>query len=298
MRLLVIGRGGQLARSLEERGPAYGVETLFLGRPEIDLAQELSIVPKVRGLAPDAIVNAAAYTAVDKAEAEKQTAYAINASGAGRVAEAAGALGIPIVHVSTDYVFDGKRSLPYTEDVNPAPVGAYGCSKLAGEQIVARYRNHVILRTSWVYSPFGHNFVRTMLRLAAEHEEISVVADQFGCPTSALDFADAVLRVCRNLVDNPSDAALRGTFHLAARGSTTWADFAEAVFRISQTLGGPSARVQRITTAEYPTAAHRPQNSRLDSSRVESVHGVRLMHWQQALEQCLERLISKKGKVL
>lgn len=295
MRVLVTGQAGQLARSMAERGPERGVDIVLIGRPEIDLSQDASIVEQVRAHRPDAVVNAAAYTAVDKAESEENDAYAVNATGAARVAEAADAIGVPIVHVSTDYVFDGTGTAAYTEDDPTGPVGAYGRTKLAGEQLVARVPNHAILRTAWVYSPFGSNFVRTMLRLAADRDVVRVVADQMGSPTSALDLADGVLTVCENLAGQPDETSLRGTFHLATSGEASWADVAEATFEVSEQLGGPAARVERITTDAYPTPAKRPANSRLDTSKIERLHHIRLRPWRDALTECVERLISEKG---
>lgn len=291
MRIAVTGKAGQVVTSLIERGAAAGHEVIALGRPELDLANPASIARALEAAAPDAIVSAAAYTAVDKAESESALAHAVNGAGAGAVAEAARALGVPLVHVSTDYVFDGRLGRPYLESDLVGPTGVYGASKLAGEQaVLAAYRdNSVVLRVAWVYSPFGGNFVKTMLRLAGERDEVSVVADQLGNPTSALDIADGVIRVATNLVAD-SDAALRGVFHMTASGEASWADFAEAVFSASTARGGPSARLNRIATADYPTPATRPANSRLDCSMIAEVHGVTLPDWRQSLETVMTRL--------
>ena len=291
MRLAVTGRTGQVVTSLIERGAAAGHEVLAIGRPDLDLADPVSILPALEAAAPDAIVSAAAYTAVDKAESEGETAMAINGRGAGLVAAAARALGVPIVHISTDYVFDGALDRPYLETDPTGPTGVYGASKLAGEEAVlaAHGDNSAILRVAWVYSPFGGNFVKTMLRLAGDRDEVAVVADQIGNPTSALDIADGILQVAENLVATP-DPALRGIFHMTADGDATWADFAEAIFAASAVRGGPTATVKRIATAEYPTAAARPANSRLDCGLVANVHGVALPHWRPALETVISRL--------
>jgi dTDP-4-dehydrorhamnose reductase len=291
MRIAVTGKAGQIVTCLVERGAATGHEMIALGRPELDLADPASVLRALGAAKPDAIVSAAAYTAVDKAEIEADLAHAVNAAGAGAVAEAAKALGVPLVHISTDYVFDGMLDRPYLESDPTGPTGVYGASKLAGEQAtLAIYpKGSVVLRVAWVYSPFGGNFVKTMLRLASERDEVSVVADQMGNPTSALDIADGVLKVATNLAADP-DPALRGVFHMTAQGQASWAGFAEAIFIASAAQGGPSATVRHITTANYPTPATRPANSRLDCGLIARVHGVALPGWQEALKTVISRL--------
>lgn len=292
MRMLVTGREGQLVRALCERAPAAGFEIIALGRPELDLAGPCdTLVEAVEAVRPEVIVSAAAYTLVDKAESEPEIAFAVNAEGPGALADAARSLQIPLIHLSTDYVFDGSKPAPYDEDDATGPQGIYGASKLAGERaVLTRNPNSTVLRTAWVYSPFGSNFVKTMLRLARDRDEVGVVADQRGNPTSALDIADGVLTVARNLLDN-EDPALRGIFNMTARGEASWAEFAEAVFAASADLGGPDAKVRHIATSDFPTAARRPANSRLDSSRLARVHGVSLPDWHQSVKQVVERLL-------
>lgn len=293
MRVLVTGREGQVARALAERSAAAGVTLVMLGRPELDLERPESVDPALAAAQPDVVVNAAAFTAVDLAESGEATAFAVNAAGAGAVAAAARGLGIPVIQISTDYVFDGALERPYREDDPTGPVSAYGRSKLAGEQAVAGATpDHAILRTAWVYSPFGKNFVRTMLRLGAQRDEVGVVADQFGSPTSALDIADAVLAVARNLVSRPGDASLRGVFHMVAQGEASWAQFAEAVFTEAAAAGRAPVAVKRIATADYPTPARRPANSRLDSGKLTSAHGVSLPPWRGSLALCVARLLA------
>lgn len=294
MRLVVTGREGQVARSLVERGSAREVEIVCLGRPEIDLAGPAdAIIDAIKGAAPDVIVSAAAYTQVDKAEGDPDLAFAVNAEGPRAIARAASELGVPLIHLSTDYVFDGTKATPYVEGDPTGPTGVYGASKLAGEEaVLAGHSDSAVLRTAWVYSPFGANFVKTMLRLAGDRDEVSVVADQRGSPTSALDIADGVLSVAANLL-SAQDAELRGIFHMVGAGEASWADFAEAIFAISAKLGGPAARVKRIPTAEYPTPAKRPANSRLDTGRFERVHGVRLPEWRQSLKEVVARLLER-----
>ena len=293
MRVVVTGREGQVARALIERAGAAGVTLIGLGRPELDLEKPATIGAALAAARPDLIVNAAAFTAVDLAESEEATACSVNAAGAGAVAAAARRLGVPVIQISTDYVFDGALDRPYREGDMARPISAYGRSKLSGEEAVAAATgDHAILRTAWVYSPFGRNFVLTMLRLGGERSEVGVVADQIGSPTNALDIADAVLTVARNLVARPNEAALRGVFHMAAQGEASWAEVAEAVFAAAEAAGRSPVRVRRIATSDYPTPARRPANSRLDCNRLAGAHGVSLPHWRGSLETCVARLLT------
>ncbi len=297
MRIIVIGKEGQVARALAERGRAHGAQVVLVGRPKLDLADPSGIEDSLIETGGDVIVNAAAYTAVDQAESAPELAEAINGIGAGVVAGAATTMNVPIIHLSTDYVFDGTADRPYREDDPVSPLGAYGASKLLGEEAVAaEAENHVILRTAWVYSPFGKNFVKTMLRLAADRDELGVVGDQYGSPTSALDIADGIFAVSRNLLEKPEDRNLRGLFHMTGTGFASWAEFAAEIFALSSRFGGPSAKVRSIATADYPTPAKRPANSRLDCSRLREVHGVVLPPWRASLEPCVKRLIEEARK--
>jgi dTDP-4-dehydrorhamnose reductase len=296
MRIAVTGKVGQVVTSLIDRGAAAGHQVIAVGRPELDLLAPGGVTHALEVVEPDVIVSAAAYTAVDKAEDDCDVAFAINGRGAGAVAEAASTIGVPLVHLSTDYVFDGTLNRPYHETDLTEPATVYGASKLVGEKAVkaAHGRNSAILRVAWVYSPFGNNFVKTMLRLARDRDEVSVVADQTGNPTSALDIADGILRVADNLVRDV-DPVLRGVFHLTASGQATWAEFAEAIFAVSAELGGPHAQVRQITTNEYPTPAARPMNSRLDCRHIAQAHGVILPDWRIALETVVTRLQTDAG---
>ena len=294
LRIVVTGSQGQVVRSLAERGPVHGVAVQAIGRPALDLADPASVRSALAAAHPDVIVNAAAYTAVARAESEPELAMAVNGAGAGAVAAAAGALGVPLIHLSTDYVFDGSATQPYREDDPTGPVGVYGRTKLVGEQAVAAATGDVaILRTAWVYSPFGANFVKTMLRLAATRGEVAVVADQRGAPTAALDIADAVVTVARNLRERPGEAGLRGLFHMTGSGEADWAEFARAIFAASAAAGGPSARVRPITTAEYPTPARRPANSRLDCGKLAAAHGVTLPQWRDSAAIAVARILAE-----
>jgi len=292
VRLLVTGRDGQVAASLLEAGQAHaGVEVVAIGRPDLDLARPEAVIDAIAAGKPDIVVSAAAYTAVDQAEDEPDIAFAVNATGAGKVAEAAARLGVPIIHLSTDYVFDGSGSRAYVETDTTAPLGVYGASKLAGELAVAAAGpRHLILRTAWVYSPFGRNFVKTMLRLAADRDEISVVADQWGNPTCALDIADAVLHAATMLHRERSFAAF-GTYHLAGTGETNWSGFARHILDTSRAAGGPWAQVRDIATKDYPTKARRPANSRLSSAKFAAVFGWSAPEWRQSTERVVRRIV-------
>jgi dTDP-4-dehydrorhamnose reductase len=293
VRIVVTGRAGQVVRSLADRASGE-FEIVPLGRPQLDLAGAPdAIASAIEAAAPDVVVSAAAYTQVDQAEAEPDLAFAINERGAAAVARAARALGVPLIHLSTDYVFDGSKPAPYQEGDATGPTGIYGASKLAGEQcVLAEQPDTAVLRTAWVYSPFGNNFVKTMLRLAGERDELSVVADQRGNPTSALDIADAILAVARNL-RRSEDARLRGVFHMAGTGDASWAEFANAILEASAEAGGPAARVTGIPAAQYPTPAQRPANSRLDCDKLARVHGVRLPDWRASMKAVVNRLLEQ-----
>ncbi|WP_113448621.1 dTDP-4-dehydrorhamnose reductase [Rhizobium cremeum] len=291
MRIAVTGTQGQVVSALLERGPAAGVEIVAVGRPQLDLTDLASMRTVLAGIRPDAIVSAAAYTAVDKAESEEALAFAVNAAGPTAIAEVARELGIPIIHLSTDYVFPGDKQGVYVETDATGPVSVYGRSKLAGEiGVAAANPNHAILRTAWVYSPFGNNFVKTMLRLAETRDTLNVVADQHGAPTSALDIADAVIAIAKRLRDDP-DPKLRGVFHLTGGGEATWADFAETIFAALRAKSGKSVSVGRITTTDYPTPAKRPANSRLSNEKLKQAYGIVLPDWKESTNVVLDRLL-------
>ena len=293
MRIAVTGKQGQVAQSLAEIGRRANVEVILVGRPELDLENPATVHAALAEARPDIVVSAAAYTAVDKAESEAEAAFAVNGAGAGAVAEAAARLGVPVIHLSTDYVFDGALDRPYVETDAVAPASVYGASKLEGErQVAAATPNHAIFRTAWVYSPFGNNFVKTMLRLGETRPELGVVSDQIGCPTSALDIAEAVVAASRALVSDPSPH-LRGIFHLTGAGEASWADFAEHVFAVAEAQGRAPVKVNRITTADYPTPARRPANSRLLGDKLAEQYGIRLPDWRGSAEFVVKRLLSQ-----
>ncbi|NMG74284.1 dTDP-4-dehydrorhamnose reductase [Aromatoleum diolicum] len=295
MKLLVTGANGQvgweLARSLMPLG-----DVIALDRSRCDLSRPETLAGLVAELAPDVIVNAAAYTAVDKAEAEEALATTINGTAAGELARAAKAVGALLIHYSTDYVFDGSKASPYTEDDPVAPINAYGRSKLAGEMAIgASGCDHLILRTTWVFAARGGNFVRTMLRLGAEREQLRVVADQHGAPTWARNIADATAQViaCAQR-ERQQGGFTSGVFNLASSGHTTWHGFAEAIFDAARArlpaVGLKVARVEPIPAAAYPTPAARPANSRLAQERLRARFGIVMPRWDEALCRCLDEL--------
>jgi dTDP-4-dehydrorhamnose reductase len=294
MRIYTIGTEGQVARSLREAARENPDIVIGWGaRPDVDILHPKLVERALENFSPDIVVNPAAYTAVDRAEDEPELAFAINRDGAETVAKAARQRDIPIIHLSTDYVFDGRKAGPYVETDAVAPIGVYGRSKLAGELAVttANERN-VILRTSWVYSPFGSNFVRTMLRLASERDRLRVVGDQIGCPTYAPDIANAIITIARTIRSAGWDKRFSGVTHLAGPDEVTWFDFARQIMRLIEAKGGSGAAVDEIATADYPTAAARPANSRLNCERLYATFGVRLPALSQSLEACLQRLLA------
>lgn len=292
--MLVAGASGQLARSLsalDETEP--GLSVVVHGRPELDLENPGIIAALIDHVRPDIVVNAAAYTAVDAAEGDSPRAFAVNAGGAAALAAATAAVRLPLIHISTDYVFGGGDTRPYREDDTPAPRTAYGRSKLAGETAIAATNpDHAILRTAWVYSPHGSNFVKTMLRLAGERDTIRVVDDQSGNPTYAPDLAAAIFVIAGRMLDAPEDPALRGVFHVAGPESATWCDFAREIMQHSSLLGGPAAEIAPIASSEYPTAAERPRDSRLDSAKARAAFGVELPRRAVSLPKCLRQILS------
>lgn len=274
MRILLTGRNGQVGWELERLLPAVG-EVIATDRTTLDLADGDAIRRMVRDVKPDVIVNAAAYTAVDQAERERDMAMKINATAPGILAEESKALDALLVHYSTDYIFDGTKSQPYAETDKPRPLSAYGQSKLEGDKAIrAAGCAHIILRTSWVYAARGRNFLLTMLRLAGEGRPLRIVNDQTGAPTWSRDIAEATVHLLAKI---GCDA--RVTYHLTASGSTTWYGFARRIFE----LRGVSASVTPIRSEEYPTAAARPKNSMLDCRKLELDFGVSIPSWERGL---------------
>lgn len=282
MRILLTGATGQLGRELKRSLSPLG-ELRACDRGTLDLADADAVRAALREFRPSLIVNAAAYTAVDKAETDTATATAINATAPGLLAELARELDARLIHFSTDYVFDGSGERPWREDDATGPLGAYGASKLAGEQaITSSGARALILRTSWVFGLHGANFMKTMLRLAQQREQLGIVADQFGAPTWTRHLADATLALALK-------PEAQGLYHLANADVTSWADYAEAIFAEAMPLGliTRTPLVSHLTSAEFPTPAKRPANSRLDCSRIARDHGIALPGWRTALADCL-----------
>jgi dTDP-4-dehydrorhamnose reductase len=298
LRIAVTGREGQVARSLVETARGRDdVVVIPLGRPALDLARPETVAAAITAAAPDVVISAAAYTAVDKAESERDLAFAVNAAGAGAVAAAARDVGAAVLHLSTDYVFDGTKQAPYREDDATGPTGVYGASKLAGEVAVAAANpRHVILRTAWVYAPFGANFARTMLRLAADEArgDLTVVDDQLGCPTYAPDIAAALLAIAPMVAGELWNDRFAGVTHLAGPDAVTWCAFARAIMAGAAARGHRALPVAAIGTSAYPTPARRPANSRLDTTRFNHVFGARLPPLTASLDDCLDRLIGPR----
>jgi dTDP-4-dehydrorhamnose reductase len=281
-RILITGRDGQVGRELADSLASLGNVTAT-SRAELDLTSDDSIRAVVRSVRPHLIVNAAAYTAVDKAESEPELAQRINADAVATLAAEAKAAGASMIHYSTDYVFDGTKTAPYVETDAPHPLGVYGRTKLGGEQALANAGiPYLVLRTSWVYGARGKNFLLTILKLASEKPELRIVSDQFGAPTWSQDIATMTVTIAKHWLTSPTDS---GVYHLTASGETSWYGFAAEALRLRK-LSAPAkefARLIPISTAEYPTPAARPKNSRLNCGKLESVFAVRFPEWKNSL---------------
>ena len=287
--ILITGGQGQVGIELAAVAWPEGIRIHTPTRAELDLASADSINAYFAGKSFAAIVNSAAYTAVDKAESDMGAAFAANALGPALLAEAAN--GVPIVQISTDYVFDGAKDSAYVETDTVSPLGVYGASKEAGERAIRLAApRHVILRTAWVVSPHRGNFVKTMLRLGAERPALRVVDDQHGCPTAAADIAQAVAAITLRLIDDP--AAPVGTYHFVNGGDTTWCGLARHVFQTAAKFGGPQPAVEAIATADYPTPAKRPANSRLSTGKLAADFGIRARPWQDAMDEVVGKLLA------
>ncbi len=292
--ILVTGGEGQLARALETVAMARGRPVVRVGRPAFDFERPASLDAAIREHAPVLVVNAAAYTAVDAAETEETAAFRANRDGPARLAGLTEAAGIPLIHISTDYVFNGLKGEPYVEADPTGPTGVYGASKLEGEQaVLASGAMAIVLRTSWVYAPSGKNFVLTMLNAAKRTDRLRVVADQKGCPTAAFDLAGAILGIVDRLGETGWRSAYGGVYHAAGSGWTTWHGLAAAVFRESSRHGGSTPVVEPINTADWPTPARRPPDSRLDCAKLNRIFGVGLQDWTRSLALTIDTIFGQ-----
>lgn len=294
MKVLIVGSNGQVGSELRRRAARWGLTALGLDRAALDITDATAVAAALAGSGAKVVINAAAYTAVDRAEQEPERAYAVNRDGPAHLAAACAQLGLPLLHISTDYVFDGSKAGPYTETDPAAPLGVYGDSKWQGEEAVrARLDQHIILRVSWVFGIDGNNFVKTMLRLARERDELRVVADQHGCPTYAGAIADVLLDLAAR---SGSGTALPwGTYHYCGAPATTWQQFAEAILAEGRRYEALRAQtVTPITTADYPTPARRPANSVLACERIGADLGITPSPWQAGLQTMLAAGQSQK----
>lgn len=297
MKILVFGKNGQVGTELQ-RALAPGATVIALGRSDADFQKPQSVVDAVRATEPDLIINAAAYTAVDRAEDDAPAAYLTNTRSVEAIAEEATRRAIWMIHYSTDYVFDGMKTAAYVESDPTAPLNVYGASKLAGEKaIAASGARHVVLRTSWVYSAHGANFARTMLRLAREHDALRVVNDQIGAPTSAALIASVTATIARKITArSDNDANLSGIYHLAAGGQTSWHGFARALIAQARSDGAAirvaDDQIAAIPTADYPTKARRPMNSRLDTGKLRNTFAISLPDWRDDIPSVVHDLVS------
>ena len=288
-RIVVTGGAGQVGQALSKQICDCSDTFLFPSRDAFDLLSEASMVNGLREVKPDLVLNLAAYTAVDRAEDEPEFCAAVNATAPAILARETGRLGVPLIHVSTDYVFSGELDRPYREDDATGPINVYGRTKLEGEQAIAAANPaHVIVRASWIISAYRANFVKTMLRLAADRDTLRVIDDQIGGPTSADDLASALLTIINRY--GSKDGLAPGIFHFSNQGEASWADLAEAVMAAAASLKGVNARIERISTAEYPTKARRPRNSRLNTKKFHATYGLLARNWHEAVSEIVRDL--------
>jgi len=292
MNILIFGGEGQLGCELVQQSQIFGHAAKAPLETQANIIDINEVKHTIDAYRPSLVINSAAYTAVDKAETEKKIAFAVNKTGAGNIARCCALAHIPLIHISTDYVFDGQKGSPYLETDPISPVGIYGRSKAEGEaEVRSRLNMHIIIRTSWLYGVHGHNFVKTILKLARENEFIQVVADQHGSPTSALDLAEAILIICGQIENRRTIDW--GTYHYCGQGITTWYEFAEAILELSRLKSTiKTLRVKPISTAEYPTNATRPQFSALDCRRITHYFGINPKPWQESLKRVIEKIYS------
>lgn len=296
IKILVVGSEGQLGWELQRQGRLFGFEIIGLDLPQVDITNIIQVKNALSAYQPALIVNAAAYTNVDKAESEADLAFAVNRDGPENLAVACANAKLPFIHISTDYVFNGQKKRPYIETDQVSPLGVYGKSKEQGEKMVRlQIKEHIILRTSWLYGVHGNNFVKTMLRLGREKKVIKVVSDQYGCPTSAADLAAIVLTIAGLIISAPK--VIWGTYHYCGQGITTWHEFAKRIFEIACRHDAMKIeKIESIKTIDYPTSAKRPLFSALDCSLIEKSFGIKAKPWQESLELVIDRLFTAEPR--
>lgn len=288
MNILITGSKGQLGWELMRQGADFTLRGLDL--PELDITRPENIAECAKDFQPDLLINAAAYTNVDKSESDIQAAFAVNRDGAANLADFCKKRKIPLIHISTDFIFDGKKTSPYMETDPVSPLGVYGKSKAEGEEAVRNIlKEHIIIRTAWLYGVHGHNFAKTMIRLGQEREELGVVADQQGCPTCAADLAEALLRIARQIGSKKNISW--GTYHYCGKGITTWHGFTEKIMELARPFFPIRTRkVKAITTDQYPTPARRPAYSALDCTRIQENFGVETKDWRKSLKNTIAQI--------
>jgi dTDP-4-dehydrorhamnose reductase len=292
MKILITGSGGQLGKALVIQTRSFGLEPLAMHHKDLDITRPDQIRKIIGDATPALVVNASAYTNVDGAETNRDAAYAGNRDGPAHLASVCSDCAIPLIHISTDFVFDGRKKTPYLESDPLSPLSIYGKSKAEGETAVrTALEQHLIVRTSWLYSAQGHNFVKTMLKLGRERDQLNVVADQYGCPTSAADLAGAILIMAQKMI--AGNKICWGTYHYCGQGTTTWHGFAEAIFKSAASCENLKiSRVNPITTGQYPLPARRPLQSSLDCNRIRDQFGVETIPWQQSLSRVIGEIYS------
>jgi len=297
MKILLTGANGQLGREIRRHARQPSQIIYPLTRGQMDISSPDSVTKAFRDNKPNLVINAAAYTQVDQAETDAVSAYRVNRDGPGLLAVQCAKANIPLIHISTDYVFDGMKGAPYTESEHISPIGVYANSKAQGETLVGNAPKHIIIRTSWVYGFYGNNFVKTMSRLGRQKSNIGVVADQFGCPTAAGDLAQVILAIAHEIADEKF--AQWGCYHFCGAGATTWYDFAQAVFKIARRFGyEPAPTITAITTDQYPTAARRPPYSVLDCTRLIRTFDISPAPWQSSLEPVVKEIMTDSSQAL
>ena len=295
MKILITGSNGQLGWELCQRKSQYDKDSFACDLPLFDLTDKDNIIQTIDTVKPDIIINAAAYTAVDPAEKDPETAFKVNRDGVGYLADACKAAAIPLIHISTDYVFDGTKDAAYKETDPISPIGIYGKSKAQGEELLRQtWPNHIILRTAWLYSVHGNNFIKTMLRVGKQNEQLRVVDDQYGCPTSASDLADAILTIADGILNKHMKTW--GTYHYSNSGKTTWFKFAQKIFEFAAPYDTFALKqLHPITTEAYPTPAKRPANSVLDCTLISETFSIELIPWESSLEKIIKQLYTGKN---